>query len=140
MPKRAGNEKMNKSSWKRRQKPMRGAFRKVAINPAAVLCRRLLCPGLQKIVSEIFLERQLVRPDCPPNFPILKTPGSWLPTSACGAAQPVPRPFGPAAAFKTSFLGPIPGDQDVAWAAVPKEERWGVGHGRAPSRAGPPVA
>jgi len=43
-PNRAGNEKMNKSSKKRRQKPMRGAFKKVAVNPAAVFCRRFFCP------------------------------------------------------------------------------------------------
>jgi hypothetical protein len=38
MPKRAGNEKMNKSSEKNWQKPMRRFSRNVAVNPAAVLC------------------------------------------------------------------------------------------------------
>jgi hypothetical protein len=48
MPNRAGNEKMNKSSEKRRQKPMRGAFKKVAFNPTAVLCRRFFAPDYKK--------------------------------------------------------------------------------------------
>jgi hypothetical protein len=53
--------------------------------------------------------RQLVRPGCPPNSPIPKTPGSWLSASACGSRRPATRPSRPAACVRDELLWPDSG-------------------------------
>ena len=85
-----------------------GSVQESCYQPRRGVLQTMFFPGLQKIVSEIFPKRQLVRPGYPLNSPIPKAPGKLAAEVGMRVNAAAPRPSGQAAAFETSLFGPIP--------------------------------